>query len=217
MPRPPIFVYEDSSRYYFYFNQQTHLLYDFNAQPGDTFSVLRDPVWSMQVDKVTVTVDSTGMENINGTDLKWIRVSSPDYAEWPWSARIYEKLGSLYYLFATYDSPLYEGYYLLRCYDDSEIGHFETGVANSCDELFLGIVEPGSNFFGISPNPAHGYIRIESAANFYGGEIYIYDLVGRKLKTSILIHSNHEIPVSDLPPGIYIVHMKNYVTRFVKE
>lgn len=214
---PPAFVYEDSFRYYFYFNQQTYLLYDFNAQPGDTFTTLYDPFWDLQANKITLTVDSIGIQNINGIDLRWIKVSSPNYSEWPWAVRIYEKLGSLCYLFATWDSPLNEGYYQLRCYDDSGFGHYETGVTSACDEIFSGIDEIENTFFGISPNPAIDVIAIEGSADLFGSEIGIYNIIGSKMKTSMFTDSRNEISVSDLPAGIYFLQMKNHSLKFIKQ
>jgi len=214
---PPAFVYQDSFRYYFYFNEQTYLLYDFNAQPGDTFTTLYDPFWDLQVNKITVTVDSIGIQNINAVDLKWIKVSSPNYSEWPWSVRIYEKLGSLCYMFALWDSPLNEGYYQLRCYDDSDFGHYETGVASACDEIFSGIAEIENNYFSIAPNPARDIIAVGSDANLFGSEIDIYNVIGSKMKSSTFTNSPTEVSISDLSNGIYFVRVKDGVIRFVKE
>ena len=79
---------------------------------------------------------------------------------------------------------------------------------SSVDENGLGTVD-------LYPNPAKDIIRIEGLEGEH--EISIYNTMGMKVKTTTL-QGDTEINISELPAGLYLVHMGNrHTLKFIKE
>ena len=56
----------------------------------------------------------------------------------------------------------------------------------------------------VYPNPTYGNVWVDGVEV---SEIQIYNVMGQLLKS---YHGIHEINVSDLPPGIYLLHITDY-------
>ncbi|MBI3234906.1 MAG: T9SS type A sorting domain-containing protein [Bacteroidetes bacterium] len=87
----------------------------------------------------------------------------------------------------------------------------------------LGVVEPElNNDFKVYPNPATNSIHI-SAANLKMGNIELYDMEGKVIKSFIsnVGTSNLDLDISDLRAGIYLLKSRNnegvYIQKFIKE
>ena len=105
----------------------------------------------------------------------------------------------------------------LRCYEDFNLGHYETGIAPDCEYMYVSISEPKVNSLEVHPNPTSNVISI---GNSFEGQCYIYlfDGYGRKLR---YYESVNEISLEGLPDGIYYINMldsqKNiYLEKVVK-
>jgi hypothetical protein len=69
----------------------------------------------------------------------------------------------------------------------------------------LDIEDITSDYYSITPNPAHTSIKIEGA---FSGQLQIVDTEGRSVLDTFY-ESNKTIDISNLPSGFYIVHLTN--------
>ena len=65
----------------------------------------------------------------------------------------------------------------------------------------------------IYPNPATTYISIDKAQNVK--ELYIFNLVGRKLKVIENVEQNVQYDISDLPNGMYLVQVIDQTNKII--
>ncbi len=65
----------------------------------------------------------------------------------------------------------------------------------------------------IYPNPATEFISIDNAQDVK--ELYILNLVGRKLKVIENIEENVHYDISDLPNGMYLVQIINHKNKII--
>src|SRR5690606_6170088 len=182
-----VFIYSDSNKVYFFNSslQSFKLLYDFNANSGDSWVVYPE---SPSLDSLTISVDSTSTEIINGNTVKVLyTTNSSSPGCFGIGGKIIEKIGSVGYFFPQYcicdpsSGPL-------RCYSDSSIGLYETGIADSCDQIILGINEiKAYNNIGVFPNPAFDYVYIHFSKSFENKKytLILSDASGRIWKTEI--------------------------------
>ena len=69
--------------------------------------------------------------------------------------------------------------------------------------------------FTVYPNPAHQQLQFH-IEQLPPGTIYrIIDVTGQIVRQQNL--SGQTIDIHTLPPGLYLLQIKNYVARFVKE
>lgn len=123
------------------------LLYNFNAEKGDSWNILLNNYPELIMDTAKIHVDSSDVISINGIELKRlyvtyqiIHVENGDgfvFEEYP--ATIIQSIGDTKYMF-NFNSYAYgacDGNFMndLRCYSDEILGLYETGIANSCGEV----------------------------------------------------------------------------------
>ena len=110
-------------------------------------------------------------------------------------------------------TPKRKYYYKLSSYDTEKLlivftGDFET-------EKIDGINENTENHLIIFPNPANHELKI---TNYEGGEIEIYDIMGKTLMSLTTLPSPETtIDVSHLPTGMYFLKIDKKTAKFVKE
>ncbi|GAB1308874.1 hypothetical protein KH5_15570 [Urechidicola sp. KH5] len=75
----------------------------------------------------------------------------------------------------------------------------------------LNIDEKNEKIFKLYPNPASNKLLIQSQKQFK--QIEIYNLNGQIVMKT---HGNEEINISALKPGLYIVKIDNYYSKFIK-
>jgi hypothetical protein len=84
-----------------------------------------------------------------------------------------------------------------------------------------GIVETSTEMMRIWPNPAQTELHIESISGAPIGEIRLTDLTGRLLQRRAAESGQCTINVSELPKGLYLLHIRNeqgsQVHKFVRE
>ena len=232
--RPSVeFMYENSHKVYFYdtiFNTfQT--LYDFNPVVGNSWYIkLKNYGNPGDTDTVFVTVDSIQPMIINGNVLNKFFVTYNFHNEWEpnftYSGILIERIGDLLYMFNF--SPSFgfvcDGNYSagLRCYDDNVIGHYETGIADSCTYLMVGISPhntPAEATVSIYPNPVQDILNVQ-AENCDPSGFRITDIRGVVLKTGKI--NKKMIDVNDFPRGLYFLEFydvhQNLLTKqkFIK-
>lgn len=195
-----LITYEDSGKVYMYNVNQFTVLYDFNKNAGESWTFMTDTCGLL------ITVDSTGVEIINGFTLKSLYVRSVGY--W-FTGKILEHIGHVrrptpdIIFHCTSSIEDLNNYTGLRCYEDSAFGFYSFGIAPSC--YYTGIDEV-QNPLGLSlfPNPATNQLSIKTNLN---REFHytIYNSLGQMVKSDILQPSLTTIDVRYLVSGFYNV------------
>jgi len=134
------YTYSDSDHVFFLHDGQFEILYDFSAVVGDTLThYLRGPFYISECDSIGKSiVSATGTEIINDEELRWYETEYLDGIS-GFSARIYEKMGALDFMFPTnYLCGIDEDFFgNLRCYEDD---NFELYVnpeyEGDCDYVY---------------------------------------------------------------------------------
>jgi hypothetical protein len=216
--RPDVeFMYSQDDKVYFYdpgFGT-FQILYDFGANPGDSWVIrIKDYFHPDDTDSLVVMVDSTDFININGVELKRLSVTylflnetNPNYT---YNSVIIESIGDLWYMFNYYpewafgcDANFSQG---LRCYEDSVIGLYETGIADSCTyvQFWTGMEEDSKPPIDLYPNPATECVTFKGGPGIYS--LYrILDITGKKILSGAVV--NNQIGVQNLEKGLYIIEL----------
>lgn len=193
------------------------ILYDFSASATDSWIIkIKDE--EQEIDTLTITVDSVSTTQINGQDLKTLYVTyDKDDENMPetYTSTIIEKIGDIKYMFNWYpwSNVACDGNYTsgLRCYQDSDIGLYSTGIVDSCDYVYIwtGIDNVKStDQIELFPNPAQDFVEIK-AKDYSNYTIELYDLNGRLQKSGNAVGSNFKLDLSNIAKGVYIILMQN--------
>ena len=215
------FIYSSGNKVFIFNNFINDFvkIYDFDLQAGDTlkFKYANDSSISAYI------IDSVEFMSIN-SKIKKIQYISPQMPNmngdnmWVFYGYNIEGIGNNNYLFPQFAlaDPLINGG--LRCYEDSIIGYYNTGIVSVCDStILLGINENEFLPFKLYPNPAKDYIFIESNSGNALAEIFSID---GKLQKKYSIFYETSININDLAKGLYIIKLqteKGYVYgKFIK-
>ena len=191
------------------------ILYVFNAQVGDSW-IIKVKSEEQVVDTLIITVDSVSIVQINEFDLKALHVTYANYDEnYPieYTSTIIEKIGDVLYMFNWYRADLFCDMNFtngLRCYQDSVIGLYSTGIVDSCDYTLLGTgidENERANLIKIYPNPAKHFVVIEVDYNSIL-EAELRDINGRKVITKQFV-SSLKIDLFDLKRGVYLLIIRD--------
>jgi Secretion system C-terminal sorting domain len=191
-------------------------LYLFNVNIGDSWIIkVKDEY--QQTDSILIIVDSISKIEFNNTELKAIHVtyskSNKTLTE-SHRSTIVERIGDLNYMFNWYpwsmiacDANYTTG---LRCYQDSQIGLYSTGIVDSCDytyELTSIDSKLQNHNIQIFPNPINDRVFIETTYDS-NLEIEIRDLQCRIL-SSKCFNSKIEFDMRNYKSGLYLILIKN--------
>lgn len=208
-----IYSINDTVYYYEPSINDFQILYDFNSEPNDHWEISIN-IGSSQNDSLQVFVDSVASRNINGTDLKEMFVTINLIGqEKSYNTTFIERIGDINYMFywynwaiATCDVNWTRG---LQCFQDSLIGLYSTGLAESCDysstntEHGIGL----DNIIKIYPNPASNFINIEFC-NDLDHELQLIGITGEIMSTKTS-GSQIQLDLSSLSDGIYLLKIKH--------
>lgn len=212
------FAYSEDSVVYFYSPaiDSFQILYDIKAEKDSSWIIIFEAVEAGELDTMLIMVDSVSSVTINAVNLKKLHVTyhSLNFGrlDQKYSSEIIERIGDVQYLSHLYsllglvacDMNYSAG---LRCYQDSVLGFYETGLADSCDHTAVGIKELSPKTeFSIFPNPAQNFIEVKSELQDEM-TIEITNLLGQ-LRQSKTFISRTDIDVSDLAQGVYLVSFK---------
>ncbi|HOY30735.1 MAG TPA: T9SS type A sorting domain-containing protein [Bacteroidales bacterium] len=201
-----LITYQDSNKVFLfntYFNQFT-VLYDFNKTAGES--------WIMKTDScdLLITVDSTGMDTINGIPLKALYLSSEDYA---FNGKVLQIAGHLKAPNPDINGHCYgiavDGLYYtgLRCYEDTVIGQVNFGIAPDCYYTYS-ISEINNKTIEIYPNPFYSRAIIHTGVLLENAEITIYNTVGQQVrKIKGITGNSFALERDKLISGIYIIQL----------
>lgn len=214
-----LLIYQDEFEVYRYFPQFTnfYMLYNFTLGPGDSyFCYTLGP--DLLLDSLLVTIVDTTTEIINSTPLKKQIIQTT--GSYDWGTEVYEILGNVQMLLPVNGVvEIIEG--PLRCYEDINLGHFETGIVADCDEIVTNVIELNSPIINVYPNPAADRIFIHSQTQLEGVNIRVIDLAGSIIDIySLDVFSREQLNVSHLLSGVYIMHFQtiefNYFFTLIK-
>lgn len=201
------YIYEDSGRVYRYYkvSDEFHKIYDFNLEPGDSYTVYTENSSGVICDSLFVELLSTEIININGMNLiqQNVLTSGSDIG-YVWGDTIIERIGNNYF-FVPYFDLVDIPFLPLRCYEDTIIGHYETGNAESCD-FILELEIDVANTVSIFPNPVQNYLNIIfHENNFDIDKCMIYSIDGRIIFTNFIQLDERKIMLDlhELQFGIY--------------
>ncbi|NJO88096.1 MAG: T9SS type A sorting domain-containing protein [Chloroflexia bacterium] len=210
------FVYFEDSIAYFYVPEidTFQILYDLKAQKDSSWTIVFGMDLESKLDTIQVVVDSVSFMTINSKKLKKLHVSYKSlnfgWEDLGYGGEIIERIGDKNYLFNLYSLSgiVCDGNYSggLRCYQDSELGFYSTGIADSCDYTYkwTGIESNSINaHIKVYPNPASDWIEIESKTN-KELMISILDLSGKVLVNSKSFGSSR-IDLTSFQKGFYVL------------
>lgn len=174
------YTYSDSDHVYVLHNGQFEILYDFSAEVGDTLThYLPNDYYNPFCDSIGRSVVSAiGTEVINSEELRWYELDYVDGISGfsSYYNRVYEKLGSMSYMFPTNDiCGLDDDYYSpFRCYEDDDFGMYQNPeYVGECEFVYE---FPIPNYFHNDPEWC-----MESSQSYTGchtNRDYVYYLDG---------------------------------------
>ena len=189
------------------------ILYDFSANPTDSW-IIKIMDEEQDIDTITITVDSVSTTQINGQNLKTLYVTyNKDDENMPeiYSSTIIEKIGDIKYMFNWYpwSNIACDGNYTsgLRCYQDSDIGMYSTGIVDSCDYVYIwtGISQTKSGArIELFPNPTQDFVKIK-VADISNYSIELLDLNGKLLKSTETSNSVLRLDLPQINRGVYVI------------
>ncbi len=208
------YVYSDSEKV-FYYNpvlDTFFLLYDLGLNPNQSYTIFISD-FNLDLDSIVATVNDTSHLEINGQLLKVQNVSQTGSMYFI-GTQIIERVGDTYFLFPQWGAcdPGISG---LRCYQDTAIGLYETGIVPYCDYTNVGINENETSVLETFPNPAHDFLYLKTTGTTQKELSYqILDNTGRTLLSG---RTEKEINVQALSPGYYRIVFENIENRaFIK-
>ena len=209
-------IYSDSNKVYLYRYNQFHLLYDFNANQGDTIYMIEPLSWGgcggNNDTLIEVLVDSVKIENIGGVMKKVQYVRNLEFG-WGIGGKFIESVGSDFYLFPIY-CTFPPGIGPLRCYKDSLINY---QLVPDCEELVVGIDKTSTleqPTLLIYPNPSSGIFNVEMNAE--QAEIEIFNITGQRVKQTTL-NSYGIFDISNQPKGLYLIKIATSTETIVRK
>ena len=194
-------------------------LYNFNLSVGDSVFYDFDFFTSW------IHVDEIQSVQINGESYKKFIFSEPtgptafDHLNEVWIEGIGSVHGPLFPLSPVKFSEEMPDSMLLTCSFANSLEHYNhPGYSDCYVDIALGLKNQESLNFNIYPNPASSILTIESDQNI-SGDIVIYDVNGRIVKSEPSNGKEIKIDVSGWENGVYFLHfevgMQKVVKRFI--
>lgn len=198
----------DSGVVYYYRDSADYVLYNFNAQPGESW-VLRNEFNQTPCDTASVVVDSVSTMIVNGDTLRVLYTSPLNWNgitfQYP---PVVEKLGGLAnllpYTMCVTDLP--QGYNL-RCYSDSSGWIYHNPNWNyACDDM-MSVEDPEqSEPFSIFHNQQTHTITLSGSQITDGSLIQVFDCRGQLLlEETSQTNGITEVNLTGVVGGIYFV------------
>ncbi|RLD18603.1 MAG: hypothetical protein DRI69_10020 [Bacteroidetes bacterium] len=215
VPEPPVngdfdtlylFDRNDSVYYWSDFSVSFELLYDFTAEPDDSWTIEGLSVTdTTEFDPfLTVFIDSINFSIYNNDTLRVMHHAPSMYFDW--GNAIIEGLGSdgfMLPIFGLYESRLGG----LRCYSDANVDYNLTDLP--CDTVIFNIVDGTEDVqlvphFKIMPNPASDRLFIRQLESGGAVNVKVVDLLGNVF-LSDAVGIDAEFNIAFLTPGVYFV------------
>lgn len=202
------YTWNNDDTVFIFKHNQFYVLYDFSAQPGDTWVVpetynMFDICDSVGVVKVVFAGDTV----INSEPLRYLIVEPEDPSHWALYGTIIEKIGPLYYMLPEQNcvTDIMEGG-PLRCYEDNTF-QYTSEIAPYCDYL-VGMDEPESNPLAIYPNPAEDHLKIKCLPH-ETFNVEIVNISGQTVGRFYDVENGAPMNLTGLKPGLYMLSLRN--------
>ena len=188
------------------------LLYRFNANKNDSWTLKIHEDQTGRNDTLHIFVDSTGYMVANNQALKLLYVTysvryENDSARY--HSRIVEKFGDLLFMFNFYpfsnlacDMNLPNG---IRCYEDTAFGNYHFALTDSCSYTWTGINSIKKWNLILYPNPTEETIQISGLNE--PASITINDMDGNIVESGVIKDS--QVVTKYLSKGIYLLRIIN--------
>jgi hypothetical protein len=211
----PVYQSHDTIYRYLYNVNTFTMLYDFNAQPGDTWNIVSNnqfaPPPAPLIDSVLIHIDSVSTIQINNQTRKifFISYADPSHVPFSFEGPIVEGIGSLNFLLPQFYNcdPQTTTF---RCFQDSVVGLYQPNVLIGCDSV-IAVGEDEINRgvkFTVSPNPFTDQLCIH--ADNYMTKRYAVSIVNamgvviKKLEKTYSLNQQ-QFDLSFLAPGVYFL------------
>ena len=209
MPLNPEFTSVSEDTVFYLVNNNFRILYNFNAQVGDSWDLGVDTNDNFMCSKSIVVVDSIGTTVINNSNRRWIYLRSVDSSSVVLNGKVIEGIGSVNeFLFPVIHNcnpaicPEIDNMQFL-CYESQSIGLYNP--VNTICEPYLGVETIEFKEIKIYPNPATNFLQIENISD--KTIISIFSMDG-KIQKSITLSDNGILKINELAEGIYIIKLQ---------
>jgi hypothetical protein len=231
---PSEYTYSDANRVYIYGNGQFYTLYNFAAQPGDSWALAPSALTGWCTQPGRIVVDSVGQQVVQGVMRRWFRahpefITAPAWGQlFGFRGRIYEGIGPVggYMLLQASTSqcggtdPETGGD--LLCYSATGIPTFYPGSNQSCSTILASAERRAVQLgFSVYPNPSNGQLALRLPSDLSQSTVEIHDLAGRCVQQQPL-PASHQLDVRHLPAGFYSIAVRQNgrtlaTSRFVRQ
>ncbi len=183
------------------------ILYNFEAQAGQTWTNQISISSSTSEIQITTSVTGVGTTTINGKTLKELTIdvlNSPGYI----NTKITELLGGNYYLFPFFNYFASDPPYIVSflCYKDNTFGQVQL-TSLTCDAgTGISVNRTDNSYMNVYPNPVNAKVTLDlSSQNTKTSEIIIQDVSGLEIEKLELKTQTFELEVSAYHAGVYFV------------
>ena len=80
-----------------------------------------------------------------------------------------------------------------------------TNTATTVFTPTISIVENEVSAFTITPNPVHDIATVRFSDSFAGGQLYIFDAMGKMIRNEKISSSTTHLSLEDLQSGLYFI------------
>jgi hypothetical protein len=211
-------TYEDSGKVYWYVPDSAFftVLYDFTKNVGESWEIKGMHLYGFTKScPLKVTVQSVGVDTINGIPLKSMVIKDPSSLP-VFGGKIIQGIGNLYYprpipyrICATPSDV--DDYYGLRCIDIPGIGVHDFKIVPTCDYTKTSIKEQKqSNTIVVNPNPSSSDYELQyHIQNTEPLQLKVSDLTGRLILNASLSpqKNSYHIKADNWVSGVYIYQL----------
>ncbi|MCY7410617.1 MAG: hypothetical protein LH473_10110 [Chitinophagales bacterium] len=212
-----IYLFYDSGKVYRYFNDfnKWGLQFDFTAEIGDTILIYGN-VYNSILDSFNVIVDSIGYIDINGHSLKTLNYNESSLY-WEDAQKVIEEIGGTFFLFPTYTlaENTNDG---LRCYSDSLVGYYNSGLVQTCDTVINSVEYVGNlTYYSIYPALFDKEILVTNHTNKDLLMQIFNETLSKYGEYNINANQSTKIDLEILPDGIYFTAVNNGNQRNIQK
>ncbi|MCB0761857.1 MAG: T9SS type A sorting domain-containing protein [Flavobacteriales bacterium] len=188
------------------------LMYDFDVQPGDIFVV------ESQLCQAVMQVESLTTATVNGQEREQINFLGDDGEYW------IEGIGSVYSVFhpGFIQCNLTDFQPEVKCfYTSGEWYWTNPAIEEPCEDITISVPSTEAPQPALYPNPVDREFKVVFTTP-HSGSVDILTMSGEVAKTVHLADAfKHQIDVSDLPTGIYVVQITTengevFTSRLIK-
>ena len=192
------------------------LVYDFNANVGDTLVMYPPTISSLAMDAMSIVIKTKGVYTApSGELLKYFEYyfsGTPSFL----SMKYYEGIGSeLGMIYGLSNKTCIGCSSLLTCVNENGnqlYNHSSIGALSGCySTVGINDVPKPNQLFTASPNPTNGLFILQK--EFHFDELKIYNCYGTAIAFSI--SNKNEIDISTQPTGLYFVKATDGTKFFV--